>query len=188
MSLPSPEATDEQLAGRARLRGPEDLQQAQDACRELYRRHARPLLAFLAARVPRPDLEDAHHEVWVRVWQHLPTRFDGSHFRGWLYAIARNLVADRARSRPPAADLPEDQPDSHQGRPDEVLIEQERRRILEDCLKKLDAVLAEVIRGRLGGEGYPDLCARLGLAAERAHKLFHTAKAQLQDCVGRAGL
>jgi RNA polymerase sigma factor (sigma-70 family) len=185
MSSPTPESTDEQLARSARHRDPEVLELAQDACRELYRRYARPLLAFLAARLPYSDLEDAHHEVWVRVWQHLPDRFDGSHFRGWLYTIARNHLADRARAHRLTADLPDDRPDAHQGCPDEELMEQERRRILENCLKKLDAVQAQLVRGRLGGEDYPDLCARLGLVPARAHKLFHAAKAQLQDCVGR---
>ena len=65
----------------------------------MSRRHAPRLLAFLAGRVPRADLEDAHHEVWLRVWHHLPGHFDGSHFRGWLFRIARNHGTDPARRR-----------------------------------------------------------------------------------------
>jgi RNA polymerase sigma-70 factor (ECF subfamily) len=186
MSAPDAPLTDEQLAQRARSREPaEALRAAQDACRELYRRQAPGLLAFLAARVPRADLEDVHHEVWMRVWKHLPAHFDGSHFRGWLYRIARNYLVDRARRRRPEGELEEDRPDPRSSTPEESLLEEERRRLLADCMKRLNATLAELVRGRLGGEDYGQLCARLGLAPERAHKLFHTAKTQLQDCVGR---
>ena len=70
--------TDEQFAEAIaqRDRSPEAWRLAQDACRELYEHHARRLLAFLAARVPRSTLDDLHQEVWQRVWQHLPQFLD----------------------------------------------------------------------------------------------------------------
>ena len=36
---------------------------------------------------------------------------------------------------------------------------------------------------RLGSDSYTDICGRLGLRPEQAHKLFHQAKAQLKTCV-----
>jgi RNA polymerase sigma factor (sigma-70 family) len=188
-AAPTSPWTDEQLA--ARIARPREsaahLRDAQDACRELYQRHARPLLAFLAGRVARADLEDAHHAVWLRVWEKLPTQFDGRHFRGWLFQIARNHLIDQARrQRPDLTAETDDWAAANTDRPDERLLEEERRLVLERCLKKMDEVLAALIRGRLGGEGYPELCRRLSLPAERAHRLFHQAKDQLQTCVDRS--
>jgi RNA polymerase sigma-70 factor (ECF subfamily) len=189
MTLPdSPDdPTDEILAAHAARRWEGDLQKARAACQQLYGRHARRLLAFLAARVNRNDLEDVHHGVWVRVWEHLPDSFDGTDFRAWLYQIARNLVIDHFRRRHAESlasteELPDPRPG---GQPLTALLEEERRLLLERCLKRLDARLAELVRGRLGGENYGKLCPRLGLKPAQGHKLFHSAKAALQECVNK---
>jgi RNA polymerase sigma-70 factor (ECF subfamily) len=174
-----------------RIRRPRDaatLGDAQAALLELYRRHAPGLLAFLAARGPRADLEDLHQEVWLRVWRHAPHAFDGRHFRGWLYTIARHLLIERSRKRgaDPADDL--------DGRADpaarpvlEALLDEERRAALARCLEKLGEKARELVRGRLAGEDYAGLCRRLALTEAAAYKLFHTAKAQLRRCVEEAG-
>ena len=62
-------------------------------------------------------------------------------------------------------------------------LEQERKEALERCLKALKSELAELVRARLGGDSYTEICGRLGLRPEQAHKLFHQAKAQLKTCV-----
>ena len=60
--------------------------------------------------------------------------------------------------------------------------------ILTRCLSRLQVELADLVRSRLSGESYDDICARLSLPPARAHKLFHTAKAQLTTCVEQHGL
>jgi RNA polymerase sigma-70 factor (ECF subfamily) len=183
------EWTDERLAEHVAGRDESDRawRSAQDACELLYRRHARLLSAFLAARVRRDELDDVHQAVWERVWQHLPQRFRGGDFRAWLYRIARNYLIDQGRKRQ-ATPLEDDKdfPDPRPGRPDETLLERERMDLLSRCLGKLDARSAAVVRARLGGESYDTLCPRLGLRPESAHKMFHQAKAQLQACVQQA--
>ncbi len=57
----------------------------------------------------------------------------------------------------------------------------ERRR----CLEKLEAQIVELVRSRLAGEGYPEICKRLEINARRAHMLYHKASKQLQTCVER---
>jgi RNA polymerase sigma-70 factor (ECF subfamily) len=180
--------SDEHLAAVAGRRGGPDREAAREACQELYRRHARRLLAFLAARVPRSDLEDVHQTVWVQVWKHLPGGFDGRNFRAWLYQIARNLVASHFRQRRPqargaAGERADTRPSTQ---PLETLLERERRLLLEKCLARLESRLAELVRGRLAGETYDELCPRLGLTPAQGHKLFHTAKAALHDCVNQS--
>jgi RNA polymerase sigma-70 factor (ECF subfamily) len=183
------DVSDEQLAEivARREHSDQDWRTASSACAQLYERHARLLLAFLAARVPRSSLEDAAQEIWQRIWQHLPTGFRGGNFRAWLYQIARNYVID-LRRKPQLQPLADEDPlpDPRRVGPEEEMVESERRAILSRCLQQLQANLAEVVRARLAGESYEDLCPRLGLSLPRAHKLFHQAKTELQTCVQRA--
>jgi len=180
---------DEELA--ARLVRPRDSneawREAQDACQQLYQRYAHLLLAFLASRVPRSDLADVHHDIWVRVWERAPSQFDGQHFRGWLYKVARNHLVDRSRRRQPELAEAPDAWAAAEPEPVEVLLDQERRQLLERCLGRLTGELAELVRGRLAGESYPELSERLKIPPARAHRLFHTAKDQLQSCIERSG-
>jgi RNA polymerase sigma-70 factor (ECF subfamily) len=184
-------STDEHLAATVGRRdeSPAARRASEAAFRDLYERHARRLLAFLAGRLKSAALDDVHQEVWQRVWQHCAAGFRGGNFRSWLYAIARNCVTDHQRRRTYAA-IPEDAnvADERQRAADESLIEAELRDVLRQCLKKLesnDAALAELVRARASGESYETICQRTGLPADRAYRAFHQAKAQLQTCVER---
>lgn len=162
--------------------------EAEEAYAQLYSDHARMLLAFLSSRVKRSELDDIHQEIWSRVWQHLPEKFDGDNFRAWLFRIARNYIIQEGRKRRP--DLAEDlrMVTADDASPDHSLVERERMEILNRCLGKLEEKLAKLVRLRLGGESYEDICERYNLQPARAHKLFHTAKAQLTSCVEHHGL
>lgn len=184
-----PVATDEELAERIARRQDSDRAWglAQEACGELYARHARRLLAFLAARIGRSDLEDVHQAVWQRVWQSLPDGFRGGNFRAWLYQIARNHLIDLGRKRRTEALEGESGLAAPHGRgPEEVLLERERMAVLARCLDKLGEPARGIVQARLAGASYTEICERLQLLPERAHKLFHLAKEQLQECVQRA--
>jgi RNA polymerase sigma factor (sigma-70 family) len=178
--------SDESLAEAIARRGQSDQawQTARDACEQLYLRHGRLLLAFLSSRVRRSDLEDTHQAVWKLVWQHLPSSFAGGSFRAWLYRIARNLVIDQGRKKRPEL-FGETEP-ALPARDGNHTERAEREEILRGCLNGLAPELAELVRARLSGETYDDICRRLDLRPDRAHKLFHQAKAQLQTCVQRA--
>jgi RNA polymerase sigma-70 factor (ECF subfamily) len=181
--------SDEELAVRAaRPRTPAAaLRGAHEAFDALYERHARPLLAFLAGRVRRSDLSDVQQVVWQRVWEHLEDKFEGGSFRGWLFQIARNYLIDLSRrQRPVPTEASLDRTDDKAVPPEEVLLDQERQQLLRRCLKRLPAKQAELVRGRLGGEDYEAIGSRLGLTPAQAHKMFHTAKTALQECIQRA--
>jgi DNA-directed RNA polymerase specialized sigma24 family protein len=47
----------------------------------------------------RSYVEDLHQDMWKRVWEQVARRFDGRHFRGWVFGIATNLVRDQAKRR-----------------------------------------------------------------------------------------
>ncbi|MBI1916753.1 MAG: sigma-70 family RNA polymerase sigma factor [Planctomycetes bacterium] len=178
---------DEQLANliARRDRSDQAWEKARAACGRLYSRHAPRLLAFLAGRVNPSDVEDIHQAIWQRVWERWPRGFEGGHFRGWLYQIARHLAIDQGRKKRPQL-LGESEPcDPHKGEPEETLHEEERMAALRRCLEQLGPDEAAVVRARLAGESYEEIAARLGLEVERAYRLFHQAKERLQACVQR---
>lgn len=64
------------------------------------------LRSFVAARVPRPDVDDVLQEVFIRMQRGLAKVRDDDRMRGWLFQVARSAIADhgRARARHPVAD------------------------------------------------------------------------------------
>src|SRR5438093_7666209 len=82
----------------------------------LYKRYARPVLGLALRRLgDRGRAEDAVQEAFTSIWRSAAT-FDPDRGRGaaWLYAVARNAIADRGRARtePPTepTDAPSDDP------------------------------------------------------------------------------
>jgi RNA polymerase sigma factor (sigma-70 family) len=188
-TVPQTERTDDDLAAVVARRGESDgaLRAAREAFEQLYRRHAPLLLAFVAARVRPADREDLHQDVWERAWNHLPDQFHGGNVRAWLHQIARNAIIDRGRkARPEPLAAPEALLDGRDHPAHDRLIEHERGEALRRCLEKLPKTAATLVRARLGGDDYAEICQRLGLAPQQAHKLFHTSKEQLKTCVKRA--
>jgi DNA-directed RNA polymerase specialized sigma24 family protein len=81
---------------------------------------------------------------------------------------------------------PDALPDGRGGSAHDRLVEQERAEALRRCLEKLEAKAADLVRSRLAGEDYEEVCRRLGLKSSQAYKLFHTARDRLKTCVERA--
>ena len=169
--------SDEELAAEIARRDASEraFRAARDAFEGLYRRHAPLLLAFLSSRVHASDRDDLHQEIWQRVWASLPAQFQGGNFRAWLHQIARNAIIDLGRKKRPAhlGDLRT----LVDGRPDHA------RSLGLEFAGDARPSRPELVRARLGGDSYTDICGRLGLRPEQAHKLFHQAKAQLKTCV-----
>jgi RNA polymerase sigma-70 factor, ECF subfamily len=77
----------------------------------LYRRYARPVFGLALRRLgDRMRAEDAVQETFAAIWRsartYKPDRGAGA---PWLYAVARNAIVDRSRSR---NDVPDEIPDS----------------------------------------------------------------------------
>jgi RNA polymerase sigma-70 factor (ECF subfamily) len=77
----------------------------------LYRRYARPVFGLALRRLgDRGRAEDAVQETFASIWRsagsYRPERGPGA---PWLYAVARNAIVDRARSRgEPPTEAPEE--------------------------------------------------------------------------------
>ena len=75
-------------------------EEADRAFRAVVEEHAPAVHAYLRRKVSDPGrAEDLTQEVFLRAWRHAG-RFDSSRadLRGWLFAIARNLVIDAYRA------------------------------------------------------------------------------------------
>lgn len=183
------EPSDDELAARVAQRGHSDsaLRAAHSAFDQLYQRHARLLYAFLANRARESEIADPHQDVWRRVWQRLPDQYQArGEFRPWLHEIARRALIDRGRKKQPQSLGNEDALIDHRkDSPDAQTLEHERMKILKRCVERLGAEAAALVKGRLGGENYAEICKRLRLTPAQAHKLWHKVKRQIQDCVER---
>ena len=80
------------------------------AFEDLYRRYARPVFGLALRRLgDRGRAEDAVQETFASIWRsagsYQPERGPGA---PWLYAVARNAIVDRARTR---SEIPAEIPD-----------------------------------------------------------------------------
>jgi RNA polymerase sigma-70 factor, ECF subfamily len=80
------------------------------AFEDLYRRYARPVFGLALRRLgDRGRAEDAVQETFTSIWRsaasYRPDRGPGA---PWVYAVARNAIVDRARSR---TEIPAEIPD-----------------------------------------------------------------------------
>src|SRR5215467_9739138 len=91
------------------------------AFEDLYKRYARPVFGLALRRLgDRGRAEDAVQETFASIWRSAGTyRPDRGPGAPWLYAVARNAIVDRARSR---TEIPADIPDepSHDAGPPEL--------------------------------------------------------------------
>lgn len=180
-----PPTADEDLIARVCARDA-DAAAARRSFDALYLRHSRPLLSFLNSRAPRGEVDDLHQDIWKKVWASAPTGFRGGNFRAWLYQIARNAMIDLARKKKMAELGGEDPVDGKSMVAEHPILDNERQTTLAGCLEKLDPLSADVVRALLGGNSYGEICTRLDMKPERAHKLAHLAKKSLKSCVERA--
>jgi RNA polymerase sigma-70 factor, ECF subfamily len=182
---------DEDLARLIARRDDSDLAwgRARDAFDHLYGRHARLILAFIAARAPGDDADDIHQEVWQRVWEKLPGHYQAGHFRGWLHKVARNVIADFMSQKPRTVPIDDSSSisDSSGHGPIKNLIGREEAEALGRCLDRLDARSRELVKARLEGVDYSEIGLKLGIDADRAYKIFYKAKERLRDCLKGVG-
>jgi RNA polymerase sigma factor (sigma-70 family) len=153
------------------------------AFQRLHEIYSPDLLAFLRTKVGRSPMSDVEQTVWLQVWQKIATHFDGKNFRAWLYQIARNESVNHHRNKRKAtSDQFLDRVPDH--RLDLSAEDEERRRVLEDCLSQLDPRSRDVIRARLNGSSSnEEIAKRFSLSIARLFSLVSEAKSKLTRCV-----
>ncbi len=154
----------------------------------LYQEHARSVLAFLKARLGcREDAEDVSQTVWCEVQRRFE-QFDGGHFRGWVFSIARSRLIDHRRKQkrqPQRLEIEHDPADPTGEELDMTAQFDDRKQAFRDCLGKLSSEFRQAVEVRMQAEDYATISQRIGVPAATLMTRFHRSKAQLQDCVGR---
>jgi RNA polymerase sigma-70 factor, ECF subfamily len=93
-----------------------------DAFEVLYQRYARSVFGLALRRLgDRDRAEEAVQETFASVWRSAHTyRADRGAGGTWLYAVARNAIADRGRARREPPTEPPDEPSPEAGPPEQA--------------------------------------------------------------------
>ncbi len=141
---------------------------------DLFARHHNDLYRYLVRMTGRRDVaDDLAQEVFVRVVRALANGGPVGHERGWVFAIARNLLADR-----------------HRGRQREVAIVEQPAEPARDATQPLAVGLSQAL-GRLtaedrevfllkevGGLSYQEIAGMCGCSVDAVRaRLYRTRSA-----------
>lgn len=153
----------------------------------LYHRYLNDVYRYALVRLANKEAaEDATQTVFVRALAALPTCRVNAAFVGWLFTIARGVVADQLRARRHQTDLiPDDSWPDAGPTPEETAIRGEATRFLlaarEKCLSQRERELFDLLLTEMNDK---QIAAALG----RSHGAVRTAHsrllAKLRACLG----
>ncbi|HMD30606.1 MAG TPA: sigma-70 family RNA polymerase sigma factor [Candidatus Acidoferrales bacterium] len=153
---------------------------------ELYERHFERIYSYVARRVrDRASAEDVTADVFHQALKNLP-RFEwrGAPFAAWLYRIAANAIADRARkvARESAEPAPEQAAPAPDPARDTAWEESERRGRIFCLVRELPADQRRVLVGRFAEErSIREIAAELGRSEGAVKQLQFRALAALRE-------
>ncbi len=137
----------------------------------LYERHAPAIHRLSMASVHRSQADDVTAEVFAKAWGSLPGyRGDRSPFRGWLFGIARNVIADthRHRYRRPTEPLE----DPHDPVDDDPTVARLQRLHLDGVLRQLGRRQRRVIELKyFAGLSNDEVALTLGVSSGAVNTL-----------------
>lgn len=148
----------------------------------LLRRHQRVVFRFLFRLTGDCELaEDLTQECFLRVWRARASYLPTAKFPTYLLAIARHLVLDSAKSRPPAFPLrPSDAADPSP-LPPAVAEARALSRVLDCELRRLPDVLREAVVLRdIENLPYADIAAVVGCPVGTVKSRLAAGRARLQ--------
>lgn len=171
---PEPDPDDDTLVAAART--------DPAAFADLYERYRPEIHAFVFRRVGDPHrAEDVTSQVFLRALRGLSTYRSGS-FRGWLYQIARNAIADSYRRERPttSADALASRHDPTPG-PLELVEAREARERLHAIIGQLTEGQQQVIRLRLQGHTGQEIANALGMGLNAVKSAQFRAFAKIRE-------
>ena len=147
------------------------------------------------------EAEDLHQEVWLKIIRGIDGYSSGS-FRAWLWRVARNAAADRARKHvaEPILDAPvEEGADAAafvDQVPDDTVVpaltrmeEAERKAAVREAVDGLSRRLKEVVLLRLNGElKFQEIADILGLPIGTVLGRMNLALAKLRQALSQKGV
>ena len=160
-----------------------------DQFEQIYRRHALAVRAYLAARLPHAEVDDAFQETWTRLWQHARVPQNP---RAWLFRVARNLVCDFHRREKQDRKKQDRWAEQAQARGDpreppegEDLSDPwaDWKAALRRCLALLPLRQREVVTLKCTGLSPRQIAQRLETTPNNVYQQWHQAKSRLKACI-----
>jgi RNA polymerase sigma-70 factor (ECF subfamily) len=139
------------------------------------------------------DADDLTQEVLTNAYRAID-RFDGRYPRAWLYRIASNAAASRARKRTPlltidGSDEPFEQPTGDDLTPEAVVVDPVLDAALSDALDELPGHYRDVIDlVDLGGSTYEDAATALDIPMGTVMSRLHRGRRRLRDALAGSHL
>ena len=135
------------------------------------------------------DLPDLTHDVFVTVHRRLPT-FDRSRpARPWLFGVLYRVAVDHLRlSRSTREVLPADllDPEDPGPRPDDALLDRQRRAVATQALAGLDERLRSVLLMHdLGDREVPEIATLLKIPVKTVYTRLRVARARFAAAAAR---
>lgn len=160
-----------------------------EAFAHLYRHFLPEVYGFAAARLEdREAAEDVAQIVFFRAMTALASCRDDAAFAGWLFAIARNAVADRYRMRRPTEPLDAaEEREDHALTPEEIAIQRDEVAALSEarnwCLNDRDRDLFDLLLTDLNDK---QIATALGMTHGAVRTAHHRLLRKLRACLGSA--
>jgi RNA polymerase sigma-70 factor, ECF subfamily len=157
-----------------------------DAFGHLYQRYAPMVHGMLLARVPRLEVEDLVHEVFLRALSRLHSLRDAARFGAWLAAITRNVANDYYRHPRAHTEQTDDSVDADENSaPAEQAQTRETVEILE-VIRSLPEAYRETLLLRLvEGMTGPEIAAKTGLSHGSVRVNLHRGMQQVREKLDR---
>ena len=146
---------------------------------QLYGRYSRMVHGILLARVPRIEIDDLVHDVFLVALKRLPDLRDPAAFGGWLAAIARHRAYDYHRQSEELDELTDDVAGASASSPEAVAALEAIRGLPEAYRETLILRLVEGMTG-------PEIAARTGLTPGSVRVNLHRGMQQLRARLGIA--
>jgi RNA polymerase sigma-70 factor (ECF subfamily) len=144
----------------------------------LYDRYARMVHGILLARVPRTEVDDLVHDVFLLALRRLPKLREAAAFGGWLATITRNRATDYHRRLVETAELPDD---AAADAPEERRSDAEGLAALAAIRSLSEAYRETLILRLVEGMTGPEIAARTGLTPGSVRVNLHRGIQQLRE-------
>ncbi len=165
-----------------------------DAYQRIYELSARKVLNFIYRMVNSvEEAEDLTQETFVTVYQKLNSLKDDTRFEPWLFRIARNLVYQRYRSRPPASmsldvldedGQPSMQPVDTRKNPDEAFLSEELETVVGEVINRLPTKYREVfVLSAIKNLSYQEIADIVGRSLPSVKTDIHRARLEVRKMV-----
>jgi RNA polymerase sigma-70 factor, ECF subfamily len=159
-----------------------------EAFRQLFQAFAPRVKAYMMRQGADPNTaEELAQETLLTVWRKAAMySSDKGSAVTWIFTIARNLRIDRLRREVPWQELPDghDEQASSDTPPDEVVVERERQRRVQEVLAGLPPDQSDVVNlSYLEGLSHSEIAERLGLPLGTVKSRMRLAYQKIREAV-----